>query len=137
MTTIIQQTRPFSKYDLIPAGSVMTANIIGPAVRCETLSQVRNQLSYTGVDAAVGVISVQTCESGIEADFVDWPITADMFKVISGDGALNGSGTIDISGGGAGRIDFNITDVHGFLRFKYTYTSDGIGDTMHGIGGAR
>ena len=128
--------RPYLKFKSMDAG-VMTADVDGVATECIFHDSIRYQIDYTDVGSPVGVISVQVCETGLDADFVDYPMTSDMITITTGDGALNGSGTIDISGVGAGKIMINIRDPFGFIRPKFTSSSGGTGDTITATSGAR
>lgn len=137
MTDIHKMTGPHLQHKPIDVNAPMTADIVGQASRCKTLSNVRYDVTYTVTGVPVGVLSVQVCESGIEADFVNYPLLASMVTIVSGDGNLNAGGTIDVSGIGAGRILLNMTDAFGFVRPKWKFTSDGTGAVMNIFGGAR
>ncbi len=128
--------RPFKQFKFMDDGD-MTAHVVGTKTDCQFHENINYDFSYTVTGVPVGVLSVQVCNSGLDADFVDYPLLAAMFTKVTGDGALNGNGTIDISGVGAGRILININDPFGFVRPKYTFTSDGTGALINCIGGAK
>ncbi len=115
----------------------MVADIEPPGINCEHFrNNLRFQIAYTDTNSPIGVISVQRCETNIEADFSDITLLAAEIDIVTGDGAL-ATGAIAISGVGAGVIFIRLTNLFGYYRVKYALGSAGTADLMQVRVGAR
>jgi hypothetical protein len=85
----------------------MSANIIGPITNIDKIDQVCYDVSWTSSNA-VGVISIQGCVSGQDADFKDLTFN----PVLTQPASNNGGYLINLA-----LIPFP------FIRLKYTRTS--------------
>lgn len=136
---MISPTRPFQNNpdaNLIDGDMSDSDDFTSPVVDCKFFKNVHWTINYTVTGVPIGVWSVQVADENLDASFSDYPLLATMVTFVTGDGAL-AAGVIDISGVGAGKILLNINDPFGFVRVKYTFTSDGAGALAQIIGGAR
>lgn len=132
-------TRPFQNHpdaNLVDGDMEISAGFTSPVIDCKFFTNVHWTVTYTNADSPVGVWSLQVADENVVASFSNWPLLDAMFTNVTGDSAL-ATGVIDISGSGPGKFLLNINDPFGFVRLKYTFTSDGDADLAQAICGAR